>query len=730
MGPAPGGNALNKVSLVLIIHSHQPVGNFDHVIEEAYQKSYAPFVRVLEEHPAIRVCLHYSGILLEWLEHRHPDYLQELARLVRRGQVEMVGGGYYEPILPMIPDRDKLAQIRKMSLYLRRHFGRTPRGAWVAERVWEPSLARPLAEAGAEYVVLDDTHFLAAGVDPSELHTSYITEEAGFSLRLVPSLKTLRYTIPFQDPEATIHVLREGAGKAKALFAVGDDGEKFGVWPGTYDHCYTNGWLRRFLQAIEDNTEWLETTTMSDYLAAHGPEARIYLPNASYPEMMEWALPPSAAGEFNACLHETEHMPGGERFRRFLRGGLWRTFLAKYPESNQIQKLMLSLSERLEAARLSNPAGRGGPKWLAEAENHLLAGQCNDPYWHGIFGGLYAPHLRSAVIGHLIQADTALDRLEGARKGPALRVTTEDFDVDGQDELLIRHSSYAMVLRPADGGTVSSLCFKPGGTDLVNSLMRRPEAYHDLVRQKVMTQDAPKEGPASIHDRVVTKEKNLGELLRYDHYARHAFRTYLFPDGKTWQDFDYLRLEENREAAGGPWTLAPGKSRSGVFELRREAVWPCDGNGLPLRLTKILKTKAAGKSWKLECQTSLAAAQTCPAPLALGVELIFNLLAPDAPDRYFLANNVRRPLEFKGEIEGASLSVVDEWQGIRIELHGRPQPRWWIVPIETISQSESGFERVYQGSAILAVWKIDAPAWRDARCVVSAEIISGGGTTS
>jgi alpha-amylase len=713
---------LNKVSFVLGVHSHQPVGNFDHVIEEAYGKCYAPFVRVLEAHPQVRTTLHYSGSLLEWFEKQHPEYLGQLRKLVERGQVEMVGGGYYEPILPMIPDRDKLAQVRKMALYLRNLFGESPRGAWVAERVWEPSLAKPLAEAGVEYVILDDTHFLAAGLDPSELHTTYLTEESGFSLRLIPSLKILRYTIPFQEPDATLRALREGIGRPEALFAVGDDCEKFGVWPGTFDHCYTNGWLEQFLKAIKDNADWLETTTVSDYLAAHPPRGRVYLPNASYPEMMEWALPPSAAGEFKACLEESERMPSGERFRRFLRGGLWRTFLAKYAESNQLQKFMLALSQRLEATRLANPQGREAARLLNEAENHLLAGQCNDPYWHGIFGGLYAPHLRSSVLRHLIQAEVLLDRLEGPRKTPSIRIETEDFDVDGREEVLVRHSMFGMVLRPADGGTVSSLRFKPANTELVNSLTRRPEAYHDLVRQKVIAHDAPQEGPASIHDRVLSKEENLEALLRYDHYPRHAFRTYVFPATKNWEDFDCLRLDENRELAGGPWKLATAKAKSGTFELRHEAVLPFEGNDVPLRAPKTLKTRAAGKSWRVECQTSLTADETCPVPLALGVELILNLLAPDAPDRYFLANEVRRPLEFKGEIETPQLLMVDEWQQVKISLDARPQPRWWIVPVETISQSESGFERVYQGSAILVVWKIDAPAWRDMTCVVQAEI--------
>ncbi len=115
-----------------------------------------------------------------------------------------------------------------------------------------------------------------------------------------------------------------------------------------------------------------------------------------------------------------------------------------------------------------------------------------------------------------------------------------------------------------------------------------------------------------------------------------------------------------------------------------------------------------------------------PAPLALGVELVFNLLAPDAPDRYFLADGIRRPLEFKGEIDTPRLELVDEWQRVKISLDADPRPLWWIVPVETISQSETGFERVYQGSAILAVWKIDPPSRREITSTLRAEITSLG----
>lgn len=141
-----------------------------------------------------------------------------------------------------------------------------------------------------------------------------------------------------------------------------------------------------------------------------------------------------------------------------------------------------------------------------------------------------------------------------------------------------------------------------------------------------------------------------------------------------------------------------------------------------LHAGKVLTASSKGSAWQLTCRSTLSMDRASPTPLALGIELVFNLLAPDAPDRYFLAQGVRRPLEFRGEINSPRLILVDEWQHVQIALDADPAPRWWIVPIETISQSETGFERIYQGSAILAVWRTDPSTWRDITSTLRAEI--------
>ena len=70
-----------KVQFIFAIHNHQPVGKFDFVAEDAYQKSYLPFMKVLERHQAIKITLHYTGILYHFFEQHHPEFIDMLRKL-------------------------------------------------------------------------------------------------------------------------------------------------------------------------------------------------------------------------------------------------------------------------------------------------------------------------------------------------------------------------------------------------------------------------------------------------------------------------------------------------------------------------------------------------------------------------------------------------------------------------------------------------------------------------
>jgi predicted glycosyl hydrolase (DUF1957 family) len=177
---------VSKVHLALVLHNHQPIGNFDDVFALAFEKSYKPFLETALAHPSIRFSLHTSGCLFEWLEKNCRQYFDLINRLLENQQVELLGGAMYEAILPIIPREDAIEQIDRLREYLKKHFGVTPRGIWLPERVWEPEIPSLLSEAGVEYLALDDDEFLAAGHRLEELNGYYMTEAGGDPVALFP----------------------------------------------------------------------------------------------------------------------------------------------------------------------------------------------------------------------------------------------------------------------------------------------------------------------------------------------------------------------------------------------------------------------------------------------------------------------------------------------------------------------------------------------------------------
>ena len=99
---------MKNITLLIGIHCHQPVGNFDHVFHRAFNDCYLPLIKTLKKHPKVRFAMHYSGPLIEWLESNEKSYLDEVGEMVERKQVEMMSGGFYEPILA-VPGKTRWA---------------------------------------------------------------------------------------------------------------------------------------------------------------------------------------------------------------------------------------------------------------------------------------------------------------------------------------------------------------------------------------------------------------------------------------------------------------------------------------------------------------------------------------------------------------------------------------------------------------------------------------------
>lgn len=658
---------------ILALHNHQPVGNLPEVFASAFQNAYAPFIEALSRHPEIKAVLHYSGVLLQWIEKNEPSFFTTLREMVGRGQVEIMGGGFYEPILPIIPDSDKRGQILKLTRYLRQKLGTEVHGMWLAERIWEPHLARPLFQAGVRYVVVDDAHFQELGLKSEELRGYYLTEEEGCPLKIFPISEKLRYLIPFEKTEETLTYLsRLGAAEPGSLSVLADDGEKFGVWPGTHEHVYDKGWLEEFFQSLEKNKDWLRTTTFSEYLKKYPPRGRIYLPAAAYREMKKWA------------------------------GGFWRNFLVRYPESNRMHKKMLAVRKRLSEVRRK--------KTRQKAREYIWAAQCNCAYWHGVFGGLYLNFLRAAIYENLLKAENLIVRsLYSSDKWLELKISDQDYD--GFQEIVINSEYFALLFSPYLGGSLWELSYRPAAVNLLDTFTRQPEPYHeDLLEQdiKIGGQDKGEQEAEvqTIHHRFAAKEDGLEEHLVYDCYPRGALLDHVLSLDA---DLESFSRGEYREI--GDFLLASYKASLQYHEGQAQLLFTrrgiIEGQG-ELDVRKEISLSPAAQeitvNYKLHNPTERVLS------FKWGVEFNLAFLSGYAQDRYYHLPDRSLEESFlasKGvEEEVGELHIFDEWRKLNVALHFSPPAKFWRFPVETVSQSEDGLERVYQQSTLVPNWDL------------------------
>lgn len=692
---------MKKINLVLGIHNHQPSGNFDFVFEHAYNSAYKPFIEILARHPKIKLAQHYTGILFEWILKNHPEFIQQLKSLVDSGQVELITGGFYEPILAVIPDQDKLDQIKKLSDFIIEQFGKVPVGMWLAERVWEQHIVKFISQAGVKYVIIDDTHFRYAGLTGEQLLGYYITEEQGFTVNIFPISKMLRYTIPFQPVEKTIDYLREIATEeGDRVIVYADDGEKFGVWPNTYKHVYDDGWLEEFFCALEENSDWINILHFSEVLDKIKPVGRIYLPNASYAEMMHWALPADAYLDYEKLEEHLKEEGMYEQYSRFFRGGFWRNFLVKYPEANNLHKKMLRVSER---ARKLQAKGKD----VKSALEKIWRAQCNDPYWHGIFGGLYLTNLRSTAYRNLISAENELDKLERKK---IIKYEFTDFDKDGKEELIVETPNFNVYINPNYGGQIFELDFKPAEFNITDVMTRKKEGYHEKILQLSKEMNNPNnQGVASIHDMLTAKEEGLEKFLHYDWYKRGSLVDHFLGAGTTIENFYQCKYPEQGDFVNQPYR-ADVELKRGMLEItltRDGSVW-IENEQRNLRLQK--KIIIDKNSTEILIRYKLENLDEDDLDLWFGVEFVCNFLAPNSDDRYFYFVGYEvedSKLASIGEMQDVtSFGVVDKWLGVDMNFYLDKFANVWRFPIETVSLSEAGFERVYQGSVILLHWNI------------------------
>lgn len=559
------------VHVPLLFHFHQPVGQFGFVYEEAYEKSYLPLITYLFHFPKIKANLHFSGPILEWLDTNKPEFFTEfILPMVDRKQVEIVSGGYYEPVLISIPDEDKTAQIKKLNTYWFNKIGRMElKGLWLTERVWEPGLVKPLVDAGITWVLIDDENFELNTYGVRSSYYPVITEDQGQTLKVLAINESIRYLIPWKPVQETFNFLKNIRDTTnpqlvfKPFVVIMTDAEKMGLWPAgkrsTYEICYETGfngkpWIQELFEML-DETPWINSCTISEYFETYQnyPLPYAYFKTESYDKMGVWALPSDERREIEKLKRAIRYKTAPieiQSLNLFLKGSHWRSFLAKYVESNVLHKKMLftrSIYSQIQKNYLSYFTKY---EELEKGYDYLLQAQCNDVYWHGQFGGIYYRFMREYNHACLIKALTTFERTfkDQLKKSLFQNITLTSVLLNGTPDAFLNSSKLMAFIALADGGSLFSLDDKETFFNISNVFTRVIEAYH------------PEEG---------VPEKGIVNDL----FPRRSFRDYFFTKKPSIKAFFQGEVDYESLFHTSPYEVVETKEEKNTLTIRSMATF-------------------------------------------------------------------------------------------------------------------------------------------------------------
>ncbi len=495
-----------------------------------------PLLEALEQTRAL-IAIRLDGTLWEYLEAEHESLIDRLSRLVGEGTVELVGGGFYAPILALLPARDAVGQLEMAAGCFERRTGVRPKGAWLDEGVWEPHLCEILAEGGARWTALPEAMLRTAAVDGVP-RGWYVTEHAGRPLAVLPIDRAFGRLFGQGDAAAACAELLQRAQQAapsdpRPLRLRHGATTAAWTWAGPAQLLAKDGearGLRRLLAALDDmrsearsagldpeskdsgddDDDGARPPTLAlalprDTLERCPSSGRVYLASGIDADLLVQTIAPWRLDGFfsrrDLLVAGGDSTEGAEDW---LRAGLWQAYLARYGEVDRLHKRMIEVSRRFAAAeRVMRNGGFRAMSQLVQPRRALYRGQRGAVYGWGHAAGLHDADLRAAAHAALAEAEVAVDALI-CEPGPFLEVGLRDHYAELETAVLLRNRNLRALLRPSHGGVLAGLELVSAGAALHDTLTRRREHGHPP--------DAPVDGHerAWLHDRFLPAQAAPG----------------------------------------------------------------------------------------------------------------------------------------------------------------------------------------------------------------------------
>ncbi|HAK44548.1 MAG TPA: hypothetical protein DCO79_01320 [Spirochaeta sp.] len=645
---------MKKVKLIIGTVNSYSVVNGEEKLKKIYERSYKPFLRTVHK-SSVPVTMYYSGELLSWIIDKHDGMQMLVNDIVKSKKIEFLGGGYYSPLFSLIPRKDRVSQIELMTTEIRKRFGRRPRGMWITEKVWEPSMPMTMNNAGMEFTFLDEEFFEDAGLFNGELYRPCMTEDQGKKVVVFPISNRFISQFFLEDPESLLEqIISCGSEKEERFITLLLPGEELDFNDGAGEK------IEKFFKLIEENKKHIDVILPGTKVREIGAMRKVYFGCVSPGDIGRWSGPVyrdsiSANGSDEGIAVKENKAVNTQSF--------FRHFLAKYPESNFLYSRMIDVHMLVSQVR-------GDKQRKKSAETELFKSQNHSAFWHG--GGkpgIYSSESRRKAYASLIEAEK-FTRERGEFRSTLVK---DDFDMDGLDEFIYRSLSLNANIH-SKGGVLFELDYLRSAHNYLATMARHHEWYHE--------------------DETI------------DRYTRNAFVDhFLQPDEKIENFFD-MSYRENGDFVSGVYRVEKYNKERKIIELIRNGNIITKKNKFGVKVKKSFSFKRNTIVVDYEIENNSDSVLNT----VFASEINLSFSARDGKDiKIGLIKNdkkIKIDKEMFSDEKITEILIQDNSRKVNVIFSTELEGQVWGFPIKTRTGTGKVVESLYQSDCFIPLWNI------------------------
>lgn len=401
--------------------------NQKEIFEKDYINVYKPAAKFLYAHPDFKMSFAFNGVQIDFLQKEYPEFIEILRELISRKQIEILGGGYYDPAFPLLFPMDRTGQIELLTSTLRSITGKRPRGINICASIWDYSLVSCFNNCGMDYVLLDDSLIPVE----KQKFIPLIMSDKGKTISILPLCQEFKPEIQ-GDPKDYLNGILKKVAKASKNAAKPLKECKKGIniqfTHEEFQSLLRSGYLEKLCREVSQKNEQFDFSAPLPLIKETELRIPVYIASGMSKEVEQWGIEPYQS------VKTDRHYPVSIY-----------DFFQIYPQSKALYDRMLYVSTLVNQSHGDKLRKKSAREKLWEAQN-------GDGFICTSKGSFVSATYRQQAYKKLTEAEKI------ARQCGEFKETLVSYDYtgDGLNEYICRMNNYFAVIS-LGGGAVREL---------------------------------------------------------------------------------------------------------------------------------------------------------------------------------------------------------------------------------------------------------------------------------